>query len=107
MRALVFSLGLVLTVLLSAPVLAEDPAPADAATVVEEESSPPVTVDAVFDKTGDGIVDASDWREMSEKEKLAYANESLKAMGEVPESVMPDGKSKGERYLQALKEVYE
>lgn len=91
-------LGLVLAVTLPAPAFAEE---------AGEVAPPQPSVEARFDRTGDAIVDAADWREMSEEEKLAYAQASLKAMGEDPASSMPDGRSKGEHYLQAIKAIYE
>ena len=66
-----------------------------------------LSVDASFDRTGDGIVDASDWAKMSEQEKQAYANASVKALGEDPETLLVGGQSRGARYLQGLRAVYE
>ena len=66
-----------------------------------------VAVDARFDKTGDGIVDAADWPEMKPDERLAYARASVEALGENPDVQLPGGKSRAEIYLEGLREVYE
>lgn len=66
-----------------------------------------VAVDARFDKTGDGIVDAADWPGMKSDEQLAYARASVEALGEDPDVQLPGGKSRAELYLEGLKEVYE
>ncbi len=66
-----------------------------------------VAVDARFDKTGDGIVDAADWSEMKLEEQLAYARASVEALGENPDVQLPGGKSRAEIYLDGLREVYE
>ena len=66
-----------------------------------------VSVDARFDKTGDGIVDAADWSGMKEDERLAYARASVEALGESPDVQLPGGKSRAEIYLDGLRRVYE
>ena len=66
-----------------------------------------VAVDARFDKTGDGIVDAADWPAIKPDERLAYARASVEALGENPDVQLPGGKSRAEIYLEGLKEVYE
>ena len=66
-----------------------------------------VAVDARFDKTGDGIVDAADWSGMEQGERLAYARASVEALGENPDVQLPGGKSRAEIYLDGLREVYE
>ena len=66
-----------------------------------------LSVDASFDRTGDGIVDASDWAKMSEEEKRAYADASVKALGEDPDTLLVGGQTRGARYLQGLRAVYE
>jgi len=66
-----------------------------------------LSVDAKFDLTGDGIVDASDWAKMSEDAKQAYANESVQALGQNPEAIFEGRKTRGARYLQGLRAVYE
>lgn len=66
-----------------------------------------LSVDARFDKTGDKLVDASDWGEMSELERAAYARASVEALGENPDVMLVDGKSRAESYLAALRAVYE
>jgi len=65
-----------------------------------------VSVDAKFDKTGDAMVDASDWSQMSEAERLDYARASLQALGEDPDAVLLKGKTRAETYLQGLRSVY-
>jgi len=75
-----------------------------AADDVAKESMP---VDIRFDKTGDGIVDASDWGQMSADEQLSYARESLLALGEDPDALLLEGKSRVQKYLQGLRSVYE
>lgn len=67
----------------------------------------PVPVDARFDKTGDGLVDASDWSRMTADEQQLYARESLKALGEDPDILLLQGKSRAQRYLEGLRSVYE
>jgi hypothetical protein len=66
-----------------------------------------VSVDARFDKTGDSLVDASDWGLMVESERAAYARASVQALGEDPDVVLMDGKSRAESYLAGLRAVYE
>jgi len=66
-----------------------------------------LSVDARFDKTGDGIVDASDWAKMDEKTKLEYARESVAALGEDPDVMLEGRKTRAERYLEGLRAVYE
>ncbi len=74
---------------------------------VSAQAAGGLSVDAKFDLTGDGIVDASDWAKMSEDAKQAYANESVKALGQDPEAVFEGRKTRGARYLQGLRAVYE
>jgi len=66
-----------------------------------------IPVDTRFDKTGDGIVDASDWSKMTADEQQAYAYESLKALGENPDVLLLEGKSRAQKYLEGLRSVYE
>jgi len=66
-----------------------------------------LSVDAKFDLTGDGIVDASDWIKMTEDAKQGYANASIQALGEDPNALLEDQQSRGERYLLGLRAVYE
>jgi len=66
-----------------------------------------VSVDARFDKTSDGIVDAADWRLMDEASRSAYARASVEALGEDPDVQLPGGKSRAEIYLEGLRSVYE
>jgi len=66
-----------------------------------------LSVDAKFDLTGDGIVDAADWAKMSEEDKKAYANASVQAVGEDPDAILEGEQTRGGRYLQGLRSVYE
>ncbi len=66
-----------------------------------------VSVDARFDKTGDKLVDASDWGLMEASEQAAYARASVQALGEDPDVILMDGKSRAESYLAGLRAVYE
>jgi len=66
-----------------------------------------LSVDAKFDLTGDGIVDASDWAKMSEDAKQTYANESVQALGQNPHAVLEGHQTRGARYLLGLRSVYE
>lgn len=70
----------------------------------DDESIP---VDIRFDKTGDGLVDASDWSQMTADEQQLYARESLKALGEDPDILLLQGKSRAQKYLEGLRSVYE
>lgn len=66
-----------------------------------------LSVDAKYDLTGDGIVDASDWGRLTEEAKKAYAYESVQALGEDPHAMLEKNRSRGDRYLQGLRTVYE
>jgi len=83
------------------------------AILISVFSIPPVqaagglSVDAKFDLTGDGIVDASDWAKMSDDAKQTYANESVQALGQDPHAVLEGRQTRGVRYLMGLKSVYE
>ncbi|RMG91325.1 MAG: hypothetical protein D6703_05315 [Zetaproteobacteria bacterium] len=66
-----------------------------------------VDVDRNFDQTGDGLVDASDWRKMDAQARRAYARAFLQAIGENPDASLPDGGTRLDRYLQGLSAVYE
>ena len=66
-----------------------------------------LSVDASFDLTDDGIVDASDWQRMTEDTKRAYANASVKALGEDPYAVLEGQQTRGDRFLKGLRSVYE
>lgn len=66
-----------------------------------------MAVDARFDKTGDGLVDAADWKLMSEKERMDYARASVKALGEDPDVMLSGGETRALRYLRGLRSVYE
>jgi len=63
-------------------------------------------VDAQFDKTGDQVVDMSDWRKMSDAEHLAYAKASLVALGMDPYSKVSANKTRMQAYLEGLNSVY-
>ena len=66
-----------------------------------------LNVDASFDLTDDGIVDASDWQRMTEDTKRAYANASVKSLGEDPYAVLEGQQTRGDRFLKGLRSVYE
>jgi len=66
-----------------------------------------LSVDAKFDLTGDGIVDASDWAKMSDDAKQTYANESVQALGLDPHAILQGRQTRGARYLLGLRAVYE
>jgi len=66
-----------------------------------------IPVDAAFDKTGDGIVDASDWGKMTKQEKEAYAHASIRNLGEDPDAELDDGSTRAKQYLKGLISVYE
>jgi len=66
-----------------------------------------LSVDAKFDLTGDGIVDASDWAKMSEDAKQTYANESIQALGLDPFAILEGRLTRGAQYLRGLRSVYE
>jgi len=66
-----------------------------------------LSVDAKFDLTGDGIVDASDWAKMSDDAKQTYANESVQALGQDPHAVLDGHQTRGARYLEGLRSVYQ
>jgi len=66
-----------------------------------------LSVDARFDKTGDRLVDASDWALMSESDRASYARASVQSLGENPDVVLVDGRSRAESYLAGLRAVYE
>jgi len=66
-----------------------------------------LSVDAKFDLTGDGIVDASDWAKMSEDAKKTYADESVQALGQDPHAILEGRQTRGARYLLGLRSVYE
>lgn len=66
-----------------------------------------LSVDARFDVTGDGIVDASDWSRMDEATRKAYAYASLQALGEDPYTQVEGPITRGDRYLEGLRSVYE
>ncbi|MBL4775928.1 MAG: hypothetical protein JKY87_07760 [Mariprofundus sp.] len=66
-----------------------------------------LSVDAKFDLTGDGIVDASDWAKMTEDAKRGYAIASIQALGEDPNVLLDGRQSRADRYLRGLRAVYE
>jgi len=66
-----------------------------------------LSVDAKFDLTGDGIVDASDWAKMNNDAKQTYADASVQALGLDPHAILEGRQTRGARYLQGLKAVYE
>ncbi|MDX8405799.1 MAG: hypothetical protein R8K50_06575 [Mariprofundus sp.] len=66
-----------------------------------------LSVDSQFDVTGDGLVDASDWPRMNEDARRAYADASVRILGEDPDARLEGEITRGQRYLQGLRSVYE
>jgi len=66
-----------------------------------------LSVDAKFDLTGDGIVDASDWARMTEDARRAYADASVRVLGQDPDARLEGEITRGQRYLRGLRAVYE
>jgi len=66
-----------------------------------------LSVDAKFDLTGDGIVDAADWARMTEDARRAYADASVRVLGEYPDARLEGEITRGQRYLRGLRAVYE
>jgi len=64
-------------------------------------------VDARFDKTGDAIVDSQDWDLMNAGERQAYARQSVIGLGQDPDAVVENGKTRALLYLEGLRSVYE
>jgi len=64
------------------------------------------SADARFDKTGDGIVDVSDWKLMNKAEKRSYARDALRELGLAPDASVGDGKTRTDHYLDGLHTVY-
>lgn len=83
-------------------------APAYAAPPSTATSAPAgkQSADARFDKTGDGLVNVEDWKQMSTREKRAYATDSLRELGLDPEAGVGEGKTRADRYLEGLQSVY-
>ncbi|MDX8392702.1 MAG: hypothetical protein R8K53_09100 [Mariprofundaceae bacterium] len=65
-----------------------------------------VSADAQFDKTGDGLVNAEDWGQMSKAERLAYARASLAELGIEPDAAVGSGRTRLQDYLDGLRSVY-
>ncbi len=95
MRMVTFKSFCVLTILVSV------------LSVADARAAGGLSVDAKFDLTGDGIVDASDWARMSDDAKQTYANESVQALGQDPHALLEGRQTRGARYLLGLKSVYE
>jgi len=68
--------------------------------------APSSSVDATFDRTGDGLVDIADWLLMSEEKKTAYARASLLELGLSPQAAAGNGRTRLQDYLDALRAVY-
>jgi len=62
--------------------------------------------DARFDRTGDGLVDAEDWGQLSEAERQAYARDSLLELGLEPDAAVGNGQTRLQDYLDGLRAVY-
>jgi hypothetical protein len=67
-------------------------------------SSP--SADVRFDRTGDGLVDAEDWKRLKADEKVAYARDSLLELGLAPEAAVGNGRTRLQDYLDGLRSVY-
>jgi len=83
--------------------------PATSAFAASGHAAPPAgkqSPDAKFDKTGDGWVDATDWKRMTPKERAAYARACVQALGQDPDARLGDGKTRADEYLEGLKSVY-
>jgi len=65
-----------------------------------------LSADAHFDKTGDGLVNVEDWKQMNDKEKHDYARDSLRELGLDPEAGVGKGKTRVDRYLEGLRSIY-
>ena len=66
-----------------------------------------INVDVIFDKTGDAIVDGQDWNQMTDAEKQDYARQSVIGLGQDPDAVVENGKTRSMLYLEGLRSVYE
>lgn len=100
---------LCLALLCAAPAWAGDASPAGGAPAKSKSArSADVAgnADARFDRTGDGLVDAEDWAKMSDKEKAAYARQSLLELGLDPDAMTRDGRTRLQDYLDGLRSVY-
>jgi len=64
------------------------------------------SVEAQHDKTGDAIVDAADWKQMNDKEKAAYARDSMLALGQNPDMRLNNGKTLTDQYMDSLNSIY-
>ena len=63
-------------------------------------------VDRQFDRTGDGLVDASDWRRLTLAEQRAYARACLEHIGIAPDARIGGGQTRLDRYLEGLNALY-
>lgn len=82
-------------------------APADATTAnAKPAHTTTPSPDAKFDKTGDGWVDAADWKKMTPEERAAYARASVRALGQDPDAGVGGGKTRADQYLDGLESVY-
>ncbi|MDQ6972189.1 MAG: hypothetical protein Q9M30_06030 [Mariprofundaceae bacterium] len=68
--------------------------------------APAVSADARYDQTGDGMVDVEDWGRLSDKQKSAYARESLTELGLAPDALAGNGHTRLQDYLDGLHSVY-
>ena len=66
----------------------------------------PASPDLQYDKTGDGVVDAADWKQMSATEKTGYARASMRVLGQNPDAVLEDGRTLAGLYLDSLESIY-
>lgn len=65
-----------------------------------------LAVDKAFDKNGDGLVEASDWKLMSGAERKAYARRSVEAVGGHPDTDAGNGQTLAQYYLSVLERIY-
>ena len=65
-----------------------------------------LSVDAAFDLTDDGIVDAADWAKMDKAARRAYAYASVQNLGGDPYTMLKGRQTRGERFLKGLNSVY-
>jgi len=63
------------------------------------------SIDARFDRTGDGLVDQRDWPLLDGSQQRDYAYLSLQALGQDPYARSGD-EIAGERYLSGLRAAY-
>ncbi len=63
-------------------------------------------VEQRFDRTGDHIVDAADWREMDEAQRQAYVRASVLAAGGDPDAPAGEEQTQAQHYRKILEHLY-